>query len=303
MKNLCSIVLVVSLATLCFSRCRNPEKPPEKPPYDWPRYNYTESAWSPDGNFIAYEYGGNPYGTDTAGIFIFDPRDSTSRYLIHGMNPDWSPDGEWIVFGEHAGIWKIKVNGDSLTQLTFNGNTFFPDWSPNGKNIAYDCTTDPPGYGIWIMNADGTDKKSLGLGRNPDWSPSGSKFVYEGGPGPTKAASQIWVADTNGANTSQLTFQAITNRCPAWSPDGSKIAFSSSVEEQGPRIWIMDADGGNLKKITEEGGDIPSWSPDGSKIAYTNTKLGEIWVMEPDGTGKRKLIGYPDTTKGGKNVK
>lgn len=297
MKILGSIVLVVGLAALSFSGCRNPAEPPEKPPYDWPRYNYTEPAWSLDGNFIAYEYGGNPYGTDTAGIFIFDLRDSTSRYLISGGNPDWSPDGEWIVFEGNALIWKIKVNGDSLTQLTFNGRTFFPDWSPDGKKIAYDCTTNPPGTGLWIMNADGTDKKCLGLGRNPDWSPDGAKFVYEGGPGSTNAESQIWVADTNGANTRQLTFQAITNRHPAWSPDGSKIAFSASAEGEGPRIWIMNTDGSNLKKLTEEGGDRPCWSPDGSKIAYTNTKLGEIWVMNPDGTEKRKLIGYENDSK------
>ncbi len=291
MKILGSIVLVVGLAALSFSGCRNPAEPPEKPPFDWPsdwpRYNYSEPAWSLDGNFIAYEYGGNQYGTDTAGIFIFDLRDSTSRYLIYGWNPDWSPDGEWIVFVANARIWKIKVNGDSLTQLTFDRRTFFPDWSPDGKKIAYDqsATTETHPRGIWIMDADGSnDHLIIPIWRVPDWSPDGSKIAYKG----------IYVADTNGTNI-ELIHQGGGH--PAWSPDGSKIAFSAYAGGKVPHIWIMNADGSNLKKLTEEGGDRPCWSPDGSKIAYTNTKLGEIWVMNPDGTEKRKLIGYENDSK------
>lgn len=297
-------VLLICLITLPLitNGCkREPLIPPPWEPNDeWPIYVYFDPAWSPDGNLIAYVWTGTPHPyTDTIGIFIFDIRDSTSSLLIGGLHretpvhqmPDWSPCGEWIVLGAGARIWKIKVDGTGLTQLTSGRETFRPSWSPDGRKIAYNqpISTETHPRGIWIMDADGTnDHLIIRYARTPDWSPNGTKLVYssfEGGPG----HSQIWISDTSGGNKSQLTFFNITNASPAWSPDGSKIAFSSAGDGEGPRIWIMDADGSNPKKLTI--GDQADWSPDGSKIVYTNTRLGEIWVMNPDGSEKRKLIG------------
>ncbi len=271
--------------TILISGCsRSPlQLPPEYPPY-YVCYNYTDPDWSPDGNLIAYEHGGNSYGTDTGGIFIFDLRDSTSYLLVLwdsflGHAPDFSPDGEWIVFDANTAIWKIKINGDSLTQLTFGRETFFPDWSPDGKRIAYDqsFSTATHPRGIYIMDKDGNnDHLIIEDARCPKWSPDGTKIAYNG----------IYIADTNGSNIKQI-HQGGEN--VDWSPDGSKIAFS--MWSGGPTIYVINVDGSNLKKITEDG-DTPCWSPDGSKMVYTNTKYGEIWIMNSDGSDKKKLIGY-----------
>jgi Tol biopolymer transport system component len=51
----------------------------------------------------------------------------------------------------------------------------------------------------------------------------------------------------------------------AFSPDGSRIAFRSERNDGG--IFLMDADGGNLRRLTEEGFN-PAWSPDGREIVY-----------------------------------
>ena len=55
----------------------------------------------------------------------------------------WSPDGEWIVFDEGSQIYKIKVNGDSLAQLTFQGRNFFPpgDLTGSGSRMTQILTT------------------------------------------------------------------------------------------------------------------------------------------------------------------
>ena len=56
---------------------------------------------------------------------------------------------------------------------------------------------------------------------------------------------------------------------PAWSPNGSEIAFTSS-RSGSPQIYVMDAEGANLRRVTFEGdyNDGAAWSPDGTRIAY-----------------------------------
>jgi Tol biopolymer transport system component len=66
--------------------------------------------------------------------------------------------------------------------------------------------------------------------------------------------------------------ERISNRDPAWSPDGNQIAFSSSSSHSLERIYVMDADGSNLRRVTDddERGREPTWSPDGARIAFVS---------------------------------
>lgn len=74
------------------------------------------------------------------------------------------------------------------------------------------------------------------------------------------------------------------------SPDGNKIAFSSDMDVDGvSHIYVMDIDGSNLTKLTDDpAGDLsPRWSPDGSEIAFSRT--GAIHIMDSDGSNIRKV--------------
>jgi TolB protein len=50
--------------------------------------------------------------------------------------------------------------------------------------------------------------------------------------------------------------------CPAWSPDGTRIVFASWREFDG-EIYVMDADGSNLQKLTDNRyeDEFPAWRP------------------------------------------
>jgi len=56
---------------------------------------------------------------------------------LYGL--DWSIT-DWLIYtAEDQNIWKIKSNGDSLTQLTFEGGfNRYPKWNPNGEMIAFE---------------------------------------------------------------------------------------------------------------------------------------------------------------------
>jgi Tol biopolymer transport system component len=55
----------------------------------------------------------------------------------------------------------------------------------------------------------------------------------------------------------------------AFAPDGARIAFRSDRDQGG--IFVMDADGGNLRRVTP-GGYNPAWSPDGKEIVYATSE-------------------------------
>jgi dipeptidyl aminopeptidase/acylaminoacyl peptidase len=67
-----------------------------------------------------------------------------------------------------------------------------------------------------------------------------------------------------------------------------RIAFDNFDD-----VWTIDADGTDLTRLTDspEPDFDPSWSPDGRQIAFRSERSGEpeIWVMNADGTGQRRL--------------
>ena len=295
------VLFLVILLTLfnCSKKSTNGIKPPT-PAYpiicDVP-------AWSPDGNTIAYWYsgitkvrpnGGNDGDPTQRGIWFISPDGTNKRMFLWGGDlPDWNPVEPKLVLVMNAQIYTIKLDGDSLTQLTFEGRNFFPDWSPDARRIAYSASTPVESAGIWIVNSRENSKRHLGLGYMPDWAPHSPQLVFSG------SGAEIWIADTNGANAKQLTFLGGDSRYPHWSPDGSKIVFSSQKIASGyhlPQIWVMDSDGTNLKQLTIEGGRYPAWSPDGNQIVYVrensreySSKQGQLWIMEVDGSNKKQL--------------
>jgi Tol biopolymer transport system component len=83
---------------------------------------------------------------------------------------------------------------------------------------------------------------------------------------------------------------------PAWSPDGSRIAFES-LSDGRRSIWVMDATGERLRRLTDARGadSSPAWSPDGHLIAFMSDRDGdlEVYVTTADGSDVRRLTTQP----------
>lgn len=100
---------------------------------------------------------------------------------------------------------------------------------------------------------------------------------------------------------------------PAWAPDGRRLAFSrethrttvtcnpipncSQKTDSATDIYTMNPDGSGIRQVTSTPFEEldPSWSPDGRMIAYFRRPAGgddidgEIWVMNADGSGQRRV--------------
>ncbi len=128
--------------------------------------------------------------------------------------------------------------------------------------------------------------------QEPTISPDGSRVVYGVMP-PGSTIADLYEQRIGGSNPRNLTNTPdIDEEDPAFSPDGSMIAFR--IADGG--IHVMDADGGNVRQLTELGGD-PSWSPDGQEILYgrnfpgdptnLNQGLGDLFAVDLNGEIRR----------------
>jgi Tol biopolymer transport system component len=79
---------------------------------------------------------------------------------------------------------------------------------------------------------------------------------------------------------------------PMYSPDGLKLVFISTHDGD-PEIFIMNADGTGIKKLTDNSAvdAAPSWSPDGGKIVFTSDRSGafELYRMNSDGSQQQMI--------------
>jgi Tol biopolymer transport system component len=256
------------------------------------------SAWSPDGSQVVFSRGevraeneraqhehehsdAQPAEPENA-LYLMNSDGSDLRQLtdMSGLEytPAWSPDGAHITFisnhDQDAQVYTIRADGTGLQQLTDTDATNYgPVWSPDGAQIVY--TSNAGGSDqLYLMNADGSSQRQLtsqGEGNwGAAWSPDGSRIVFNSN---RAGNTDIYTIHPDGAGEQRLTGEESEQLMPAWSPDGRQIAFVARGAEGPDQIFVMEADGGNPRNLTQNHalGRIlyPGWSPDGAKILYS----------------------------------
>ena len=169
-------------------------------------------------------------------------------------------------------IYTALPNGDELRRLTNYGvYTAEAVVSPDGKRIVFTSLKDGD-LDIYTMNVDGSNLKKLtttpGYDGGPWWSPDGTKIVYR-----------------------------------AWHPVGDSLAVYRDllaqrlVRPNKMELWVMDADGGNQRQVTQLGGANfgPSWTPDGMRLIFSSNyrqpRSGnfDLFLVNLDGTGLEQV--------------
>ena len=136
-----------------------------------------------------------------------------------------------------------------------------------------------------------------------DWIPK-DKILYMSYQG------EVWMMNPDGSNKTHalnLSSEKIPEiydvRC---SPDGKRLAFTGGVYRYMMRyfyLYVVNIDGTNPVKVSDNESWSPFWSPDGKRIVFVNVtekivgidapKESDLCIINADGTGLRQLTDLP----------
>lgn len=187
----------------------------------------------------------------------------------------------------HPGSWRL------LTSRPHPFNKIAEGWSPDGKRVAYSINFFREDWDIWVMDANGKNRRPLVTGSTidiaADWGPDGTSIAFQSN---RSGNNDIWMMDMGSKELTQFTTDAAEDTIPKWSPDGKKIAFQSN-RSGNDEIWVLNIATGSLTQLTDNPArdETPVFSPTGDKIAFVSDRLGDkdIFVMNADGSGQKAL--------------
>lgn len=253
-------------------------------------------------------------------------------------------------------IFTMDLDGTNRKLVsTGKGRTTCAYFLPGDDKIIYASThhydeqcPDPPdrakgyvwklynSFDLFIANSDGTNLKQLTDTKSYDAeatvSPKGDKIIFtstrDGDP-------ELYTMDLDGSNQTRITFENGYDGGAFFSWDGKKIVFRASrpktekdledyselvteglVRPTALEIFVADADGKNLKQLTNNGAAnfAPFFHPDGKRIIFcsnVNSKTRrnfDLYLINIDGTGLEQVTsnetfdGFPMFTRDGKKL-
>jgi Tol biopolymer transport system component len=179
----------------------------------------------------------------------------------------FSPDAGSIVAAVSSApnttdLWLHDLGRGARTKLTEQGpNNAVPTWSPDGKQVAFSSTREPPGIYVQSLDAPGSAKLVLRRGPNPQspgaWSPDGRTLVFmETNP---RTGSDLWTLTLDGKAAPLLVTQA-QERDPRLSPDGRWIAYQSNTAGRDDVYVASFPSLVNTQLVSIDGGTSPRWA-------------------------------------------
>jgi TolB protein len=224
---------------------------------------------------------GSPYSTlQTIGI-----EDNFRRAIVVLSEPgrleapNWSRDGNSLLFNRDGRIWKIATTGGPAQAIDIGAATHCGGshgLSPDGKWLAISCAMpDSPETRVYILpSAGGTPRM---VTANPlswwhSWAPDGKTILFTR---PNKGSLSIYSISVDGGPETALTKGDGISDDPDYSPDGKYIYFNSD-RSGSMQIWRMHPNGSEPEQMTSD--EMVNWtphpSPDGKSVVFESYEKG-----------------------------
>jgi Tol biopolymer transport system component/DNA-binding winged helix-turn-helix (wHTH) protein len=229
------------------------------------------------------------FSSDSKKIFIqgFQLRGDVERYdrksvqfvpLRPALSADccvYSKDGQWMAYVTFPGqsLWRSKPDGSERQELTWPPmNAQNPNWSPDGKEIAFSALLPGKTLKTFIIAAQGGQARELTHSAcselDANWSPDGAQMIFASPP------FYPGVSCPDGLQTLDLKTNKISTVpgseglwSPRWSPDGKSIVALNTTMHA---LMINEIGSSNWHELvtSSETFGFPQWSGNGSLVYY-----------------------------------
>jgi Tol biopolymer transport system component len=271
--------------------------------------------FSPDGRSLIYSMAGSLWQQSIG--------DEVAVELTHGpgydYQPDWSPDGRYVVFVRHERnaleLWQLDLTTRQVRQLTSTrAVNVQPRYSPDGLRLAYVSTAGTGHFNLYLASIDGArlgtpralvPPRESAIARyyysthdhaiDPSWTPDGKRIVFVSnrevayGTGNLCSVNVDDAADHNCFWHEETSWRAN----PQVAPDGRRVLYSSYQGRQWHQLWLTTLSGEASLPLTFGDFDITQarWSPDGRRIGYISNEDGNVslWLQEVVGGERRRI--------------
>lgn len=203
---------------------------------------------------------------------------------------DWSPDGQFLVFGRPfmddmgnwvyvSGIWRFDLITRELIELIPSVDAFplkKPQWSSDGKWILYEKVIEIEGsWPMFAWNTSTGDSFPTPIIGSADWSSDGKMIIFDEVQYVPDTNMGLYVTTPSSGFSRQLVYRgpnyyAMT---PRMSPDGTKIAFfqggESSYYYRDERLVVIDLSGNIITTLDFEIRFFEKWLDDSRRILIT----------------------------------
>jgi serine/threonine protein kinase/Tol biopolymer transport system component len=178
------------------------------------------------------------------------------------------------------------------------------DWTPDGRLVFRSLASG--NNDIWIMDADGKNRRQLTANPYDESAPSvswdGQFIAYSSSRDTTP---HIWRMDIDGSNQKPLTTGILDDYYPQCSPDSRWVYFNSYRDKGRLNLWKVSPIGGDAIKVSDDVAYGLGISPDGRSIVTRFFQTAENkWcygILSVDDGKHRKVFDLP-TTAGERNV-
>lgn len=199
----------------------------------------------------------------------------------------------------------IKTLSFLLLPVVLAGSVFAQ--SPQYKiafNVLQDQKADD--YEVYTMNTDGSDFRNVTNHRDVAWTYYSipGKLLFVSDRGACRRCYFLYESDIGGSNPRKVTNLQLEDSWMGSRDQGRELIVSGRVDTRVRyQLFIVDRETGKYRQLTNETEAAfrdPIFSPDGKKIAYVYKKkrtdrseIEELYVMNADGSARKKLTTYP----------
>ncbi|HZT05053.1 MAG TPA: CehA/McbA family metallohydrolase, partial [Steroidobacteraceae bacterium] len=255
-------------------------------------------AWSPDSRALVYSMAGSLWRQEI-GARMAQQLTASSSY---DYQPDWSPDGRWIVYSSYRDdsleLWVLDTMTGRTQPLLQNGAVNVePRFSPDGRRLVFVSTAFNGHFHIFaadfregaltnVQRLTGEHRSELPRYYysavdheiSPTWSPDGREILYVSNRNHIYGTGGFWRMPAEaGAAGREIHYEETNWRArPEFSPDGSRLVYASYLGRSWHNLWLLPAQGGDAFAISFGDWDqvSPRWSPDGTRIAFITNRSG-----------------------------